>query len=378
MKPTFELVSNASSRDSEYLKEKLGDIVFKNNQDTLLLNREFVAWIKIPKDEEKNVQSSAIIYRTIAFQADTRIFLFDCGKDGVLTGDEKKERLDKYQNLLLKIYVAPFIRIMQMGISFFNLLDNTSFAFILLLLLGGDILTRDDRLEIGSLFSGAYGSDTAIMIAVFSDLMHYILHSSTRLWNLGRVDLPLVLSLYMAYVIIMWRSSSNWLYWYLLSFRFGSYYASTCCNYWEDVVVLKIIRKLKDGDDFKFPRFLHKGAFLSDLLDKFAFPNDRLDQQDKDALKVFTGSFCCWNWSRSALRLMEKYHGGQQKKATSWYGHLVFIPGAVIAIVTSFFLFLVLMILGTIPLSIAVVIDRLVRHRCPRFRLRIEEELNFW
>jgi len=82
-------------------------------------------------------------------------------------------------------------------------------------------------------------------------------------------------------------------------------------------VVLNIIRKLEHGVDFKFPRSLHKGAFLSDLLDKFAFPYDRLDQQDKDALKEFTGSFCCWNWSRSALRLMEKYRGGQQQKATS-------------------------------------------------------------
>merc|ERR1719173_11942 len=173
-----------------------------------------------------------------------------------------------------------------MGISFFNLLDNTSFAFILLLLLGGDILKTADRSEIGHIFSGSHGSDTAIMIAVFSDLMHYILHSSTRLWNLGRVDLPLVLSLYMAYVIIMWRSNSNWLYWYLLLFRFGSYYVSTCCNYWEDVVVLKIIRKLKDGQDFKLPSFLHKVCCLSKLVDKFAFPLTRLDKENDDALKV--------------------------------------------------------------------------------------------
>jgi len=381
MTSTVELLRNTQSRDSEHVKKTLGDIVFKNNQETLLLNREFVATIDTHKDDEKNMQSSPITYKMIAFQAETRIFFFDCGEcgeDGKLKEDKQKERLEHCQKLLLMIYVAPLIRVMQMGISFFNLLDNTSFALILLLLLGGDILTKDHRLEIGNIFSGALGSDTAIMITVFSDLMHYILHSSTRLWNLGRVDLPLVLSLYMAYVIIMWRSNSNWLYWYLLSFRFGSYYVSTCCNYWEDVVVLKIIRKLEDKDDFKFPSCLHKGVFLSNLLDKFAFPKDRLDKEDKEALTVFKGSFCTWNWSRSAKRFMEKYHGDRKQKDTSKYGHLVFIPGAVIAIVTSFFLVLVLIILGIIPLSIAYVLAHLVRLCCRRFKLRIHEEINLW
>lgn len=374
MKTNIQLL-DFSSRESERAKEKLKDIVFKNNQNTLLLNREFVAKIPI---EEKNVQSTTYDHKMIAFQADTRIFFFDYGKDGDLTDEEEKNRLDLCQNLLLMIYVAPLIRIMQMGISFFDLLDNTSFAVILLLLFGGNILETDDRSEIGNIFSGSLGSDTAIMIAVFSDLMHYILHSSTRLWNLGRVDLPLVLSLYMAYVIIMWRSNSNWLYWYLLSFRFGSYYVSTCCNYWEDVVVLSIIRKLKAGEDFKLPSFLHKGDFLSKLLDKFAFPLTRLDQENKDALNVFTGSFCCWNWSRSALSFMEKYHGDKQQKVTSKYGHVIFIPGAVIAILTSIFLVVVLIILGIIPLTIAAFLALVVRICCKRFRLRIHEEINLW
>jgi hypothetical protein len=377
MKTNIQLV-DFSSRESERFKEKLKDIVFKNNQNTLLLNREFV----FPDDEEKNVQSKTDKHKMIAFQADTRIFFFDFGKDGYLTDKEEKERLDICQNLLLMIYVAPLIRIMQMSISFFDLLDNTSFAVILLLLFGGDILKTADRSEIGNIFSGPLGSDTAIMIAVFSDLMHYILHSSTRLWNLGRVDLPLVLSLYMAYVIIMWRSNSNWLYWYLLSFRFGSYYVSTCCNYWEDVVVLKIIRKLKDDEDFKLPSFLHKGVFLSELLDKFAFPLTRLDQQNKDALNVFKGSFCCWNWSRSGKSFMEKYHGDKQQKVTSMCGHVIFIPGAVIAILTSIFLVVVLIILVTIPLSIAYFVAPVLKFCCKRcgkrFGLRIYDEINLW
>jgi len=91
-------------------------------------------------------------------------------------------------------------------------------------------------------------------------------------------------------------------------------------------VVLKIIRKLEKKDDFKFLSCLHKGVFLSNLLDKFGlsnlldkfgFPKDRLDKEDNEALTVFKGSFCSWNWSRSAKRFIEKYHGGRHQKVTS-------------------------------------------------------------
>lgn len=143
-------------------------------------------------------------------------------------------------------------------------------------------------------------------------------------------------------------------------------------------MVLKIIRKLKAGEDFKLPGFLHIGAFLSKLLDKFAFPSHRLDDENKKALEVFTGSFCSWNWSRSAKTFIKKYHGERQQTVTSKYNHVFFIPGAVIAIVTSLFLVLVLIFLGAVPLAVATVLGLLGKICCINLRLPIFEELNLW
>jgi len=364
--------------DSVNKKHGLSDIVLKNNQGTLLLNREFVAEIKLSTDEEKNMQSPTYMHKMVAFQGDTRIFFFDYGKEGDLTNEEEKKRLDQCQNLLLMIYVAPIIRIMKMAISFFYLLDNTSFACLLLLLFGGNILSKDDHRDIGDIFDGRHGSTTAILIAIFSDLLHNILHASTRLWNLTRIDLPLVLTLYLAYFIIMRSMGAEWVYWYLLSFRFVSYYVSTCCNYWEDIMVLKIIRKMKAGGDFKLPNFLRKGVYVTKLEDKFAFPHHRLSQDDVHALKFFLGSFCCWNWSRSGFRFLEKYHGDKQQITTSKWGHLIFLPGGVIALVTAFFLMTVLIMLGLIPLIFAASVGFIMKCFCIRCQLPIFDEVNMW
>jgi len=373
--PLIEISGN-NANDGNY---SIGDIVSKNNQNTLLLNREFEAEVTVNEEEEKNMQSSTCITKMIAFQSDTRIFFFNYGKAGDLTDELEKQRLYHCQNFLLLLYVSPIIRIMKVGISFFDLLDNTSFACILILLFGGGILTSRDHNDIDDIFDGKHGSNTAILIAVFSDLMHNILHSSTRLWNLTRIDLPLVLTLYVAYVTILYSSRADWLYWYLISFRFGCYYLSTSCNYWEDVMVLKIIRKLKTGCDFTLCTFSCKVFFLSNLLDKIRFPYQRLSQEDKNALEVFKGSFCCWNWRQSSLRFLRKYHEiGNIQTSTSKWGHVFFVPGGVIALVTAFVLVAVLVILGSIPLSFAAVVGILLRCCCKRLNLGIFEEMNLW
>jgi len=360
--------------------QNAGDIVSKNNQNTLLLNREFEAEIEIGRDDEKNMQCSTRIHKMIAFQSDTRIFFFDFGNAGDLTDEELKKRLDQCQSFLLMLYVAPIIRIMKMGISFFNLLDNTSFACILLLLFGGSILTGRERQHIGDIFDGHHGSNTAILIAVFSDLMHNILHASTRLWNLTRIDLPLVLALYVAYVIILYKAHGDWIYWYLILFRFGCYYLSTSCNYWEDMTVLKIIRQVKNDRDFTVCDCSFKMFFLSNLIHKIGFPYHRLSQDDKIAAAVFKGSFCCWNWSRSSLRFLRKYHKkGEMQMSTSKWGHVFFLFGGVIALIVALCVLSVLTILGSVPLSIAALIGFFAR-RCFRlhFKFGIFEEINLW
>jgi len=362
--------------------QNVGDVVSKNNQNTLLLNREFEAEIEICRDEEKNMHCSTRIHKMIAFQSDTRIFFFDFGNAGDLTEEEQKKRLDQCQSFLLMLYVAPIIRIMKMGTSFFNLLANTSFACILLLLFGGGILTDKERQDIGDIFDGHDVSNTAILIAVFSDLMHNILHASTRLWNLTRIDLPLVLALYVAYVIILWWTPghSEWIYWYLIYFRFGCYYLSTSCNYWEDIMVLKIIRQVKNNRNFTVCDCSCKMFFLSNLIRKIGFPYHRLSQDDKIAAAVFKGSFCCWNWSRSSLRFLRKYHKkGEMQMRTSKWGHVFFLFGGVIASIVAFCLVSVLIILGSVPLSIAALIGFFARRCfCLHLNFGIFEEINLW
>jgi len=377
------IASNKTEMEVRYRPlPAMGDIVSKNNQNTLLLNREFEAEIEICRDEENNMQYSTRIHKMIAFQSETRIFFFDFGNAGDLTDEELKKRLDQCQSFLLMLYVAPIIRLMKMGISFFVLLDNTSFACILLLLFGAGLLTGRERENIGDIFDDHYGSNAAILIAVFSDLMHNILHAATRLWNLTRIDLPLVLALYVAYVIILYSTPAHgdWIYWYLIWFRFGCYYLSISCNYWEDMMVLKIIRQVKNDRDFTVCDCSCKVSFLSNLMHKIGFPYHRLSQDDKIAAAVFKGSFCCWNWSRSSLRFLRKYHKkGKMQMSTSKMGHLFFLPGGVIALIAAFCLVSVLITLGSVPLSIAAFLAFFAR-RCFRIRFKfgIFEEINLW
>ena len=190
------------------------------------------------------------VAKMVAFQGDTRIFFFDGGNDMDMTDEEEKRRKEQCQDLLLKLYVAPVIRFMKLGVTFFGLLDNASYACILLLFFGGSILGAEDESNIDNIFDGKDASNIASVVTLASDLLHNIMHSSTRLWNLSRIDLQLVLVLYVAYLIILVSGGASWVYWYVLGFRFGFFYLSTCCDYWLERIVLTIVRKLKTGQDF--------------------------------------------------------------------------------------------------------------------------------
>ena len=238
------------------------DIVGKNNQNTLLLDRLFEA--KIP-DDYGNVETR----RVVAIQSETRVFLFHIGSDGSDGGDiqgstgsqsERKEEidmLDKRRNqcreLLLKLYVAPMVRLIKIASSFFSILDNLTFACIVLLFFFGGLLDSDMKHKIHSIIEGRLYGSTALVVLLCSDILHNIMHASTRLWNLNRVDFPLVMVFYAAYFVIMvvdnipkddaskWDFSKSWIYFYALGFRFAAFYISESCEYWMDVLVVKIL-----------------------------------------------------------------------------------------------------------------------------------------
>ena len=94
----------------------------------------------------------------------------------------------------------------------------------------------------------------ATIVTLVSDLLHNVIYSSTRLWNLGRVDLPLVLVMYAIYIIIMILNEAPiWIY-AVLGFRFLMFYMAESCDYWIDVLVENIMKTLQTGKLFKWKK----------------------------------------------------------------------------------------------------------------------------
>ena len=222
-----------------------GDIVAKNNQNTMLLDRVFKATITDGPEDTHD-------HKMIGLQGESRVFLFDCGRDsGIADNEQAKEdnRREQCRGLLLKLYVAPIIRIAKIGSTFFSVLDNATYACLLLLFFGRMLLGTKDT--IGNILDG---SNLSLIVTVCSDLLHNIMHASTRLWNLRRVDVQLVLVLYVAYYInlvydVVCMSNSDLIYVCILSFRFGAFYLTTSCDYWVDMLVLNTLMKLKQEDN---------------------------------------------------------------------------------------------------------------------------------
>ena len=350
-------------------KTFLGDIVSKNNQNTLLLDRIFKAEIS------NNYSTKYVLYhKMIGFQGESRIFLFDCGREGYITDEEQEERKEECRGLLLNLYVAPIIRIAKIASTFFSIIDNATFACILLLLFSGTALTTDQRGIVEKIIDGDYHS-SAMMIIVCSDLLHNIMHSSTRLWNLGRVDLPLVLVLYTSYFILLGVSRSDMVYWYLIFFRLCAFYASTCCDYWIEVIIYNIIMKLKQGKDFILPFSETTFRSLNMLVGRLRYPTSRLNEDQKIALKHFKGTFCCWNWTESSLRIVKKYHNEDSfQDLPSKWNHFFFYLGGFIAFVVVFLLSIVVFFLGSISYILAYLMLCLFKG----LNWGIKEEILLW
>ena len=367
--PSFKINIETDSQETtsniqDEIKEFFGDIVSKNNQNTLLLDRVFEAEIS----NDKNTQHS-YYYDMVAFQGESRIFIFDGGKEGDITDLEQEDRKEQCRNILLKLYVAPIIRIGKIASTFFGILDNAIFACVLLLLFGSGFLNADDVSIIEKIIQGDYGQGV-MMVIVCSDLLHNIMHSSTRLWNLGRVDLPLVLVLYALYFIMLEIIWAEWVYWYLVFFRFCAFYVTTSCDYWIEVMIHNMVMNLKEGHDFMLlPYYL--GNFVSCI----RYPTSRLNKDDKEALKHFKGTFCAWNWTQSTLGIVKKYHEKSKfQELPSNISHFFFYFGGVLAFVAVFLLSILVFLLGAIACILAYVILRLLSG----FDWGIQEEIFLW
>ena len=359
------------------------DIVAKNNQNTLLLNRIFEG--KVQEQNQGQVQN--YIHKMIAFQGESRTYFFDGGRDGEMSDEEQKRKIDQCQDLLLKLYVAPIIRLIKVGNTFFGLLDNASYACIILLLVGSSILSPTEKSTIGTLFDGHYATNVAIVVTMGSDLLHNIMHYSTRLWNLSRIDIHLVMLLYAVYVLILALNHQlnhesgdcDWVYWYVLAFRFGCFYLATCCEYWLEIMVLQLIRQLKTGEDFTLPLSTCKRLSLGSIVQRLGYPYSRLSQNDREMLETFKGSFCCWNWKESSMNFLRKYHAPDRfQRNTPKWSHLVFIPGGIIAFLLSMVLLLLLGCLASIPLLVSTGFVYLFQCCCQCCNWGIHEEIWLW
>lgn len=67
------------------------------------------------------------------------------------------------------------------------MIDNATFACIILLFLGAKVLHSKELIH--NILDGHYQLNTALVVTMCSDVLHNIMHSSTRLWNLNRIDL---------------------------------------------------------------------------------------------------------------------------------------------------------------------------------------------
>ena len=275
------------------------------------------------------------------------------------------------------------MRVIKVSNTFFGALDNASYACILLLLLGSSVLSPAEKDKIGTIFDDPTITDIAIVVTVGLDLIHNIMHNSTSLWNLGRMDIYLVLVLYGVYLILLLinqllhegdDAKGDWVYWYVLAFRFACFYLATCSEYWLEKMVLKLIRQLKTGEDFALP----VSTCLGNLVQLLGYPYHQLNESDREALETFKGSFCSWNWKESSLNILRKYHTpGHFQTNPPNRNYLVCViayPGGIIAFVLSMVLLLLLGLLSLIPLGVVY----LFQCCCKRCNWKIYEEIFLW
>jgi hypothetical protein len=332
----------------------------------------------------------------VGFQGESRVFIFDYGKEGDISDQEKEDRKEQCRNILLKLYVAPLLRIGKIASTFFSIIDNAMFACVLLLLFGTGVLDdtedvikhmikkRPDSSEKVLFGSGVFDDadvgkqhiwekimegdvqQGAMVVIVCCDLLHNIMHSSTRLWNLGRVDLPLVLSLYVLYAIMLEKTCSDHVYWYLVGLRFCAFYVTISCDYWIEVIIHNMLMKLKSGHDFILPF-----CCSNTLLGRLRYPCIRLSNEDKEALKHFKGTFCAWNWTQSTSRIVKEYHGnGKFQNLPSSTSHFFFYFGGGRAFVAVLVLSVLVFLLGAVSYTLAYVLMLLLR----RFDWGIKED----
>ena len=362
------------------------DIVSKNNQNTMLLDRIFEAEIQ---NETNNMHS----HKMIGFQGESRIFFFDCGQNRELQHAELENRKEKCRNLLLKVFVAPLVRIMRIGTTFFTVLDNVSYAWILLMYFGAIILNdMIEKVDILGIFDTDETTIHLITCAILgSDLIHNIMHSSTRLWNLSRIDLPLVLVIHSTYCILLSiGESTGSVYWYVFGFRFFSFYMTKSCEYWIDVWVQKTIFSLRQGNiiagaeknrggtDFTLPMFNNCCSSVQKLAKNIGFPYSRLSSDDTEALSLYKGTFCSWNWRKTSVDFVKNYHPSEcvQQLQSKW-SHCVFYPGGFIAILTVLILSFVVAVFGLIAffLGYLILLPFMCCRRCCDWGWEIYEEL---
>lgn len=374
-------------------KKFLGDIVSKNNQNSMLLDRVFKAEIQ---DNTEGIHS----HKMIGLQGESRIFFFDCGRDGEITDEEQENRKEKCRNLLLKLYVAPLTRILKIGSTFFSVLDNATYACILLLFFGSSILSPEDfsnihnitRNDNDNIFDNETGINTATVVTLGSDLLHNIMHASTRLWNLSRVDLQLVLVIYAAYFIILSVGKVHWVYWYVLSFRFFAFYVTESCDYWIDMLVQVILKTLKEGEnatdvelqqgfaDFKLHCSGCCCGFVENLVGLLGFPYSRLNRDDIEALRFYKGAFCSWDWRKSSLSFVKTYHGDDsvQELPSCCSIHWFFYLGGIIAFMAVFLLSCVVFFFGGIAFGLGFCLVWIFKLCCISCDWGIHEELYLW
>ena len=67
---------------------KKQDVVLKNNQNTTLMDKVFIQQVQ---DDSETTHD----HKMIGMQAETRIFFFDCGKDGDIMDEAVEDRKEK-------------------------------------------------------------------------------------------------------------------------------------------------------------------------------------------------------------------------------------------------------------------------------------------
>ena len=281
---------------------------------------------------------------------------------------------------------------MRIGTTFFTVLDNALYACILLMFFGPIIL---DHMISTILISGIFYEETTINtitgVILGSDLIHNIMDSSTRLWNLSRIDVPLVLVIHLTYCILLYiGESTGSVYWYVFCCRFLCFYMAKSCEYWIDVWVQKIIFSLRQGNiiagaeknqggtGFALPMFNNCCRSVQKLAKNIGFPYSRLSSEDIEALSLYKGTFCSWNWRKTSVDFVKNYHLSEcVQQLQSKRSHCVFYPGGFIAILTVLILSFVVAIFGLIAffLGYLILLPFMCCRRCCDWGWEIYEEL---